>query len=68
MSWNVPGWIPGAPIEDDAPPCARCGHRAGSHLAPGSCTVRGHWRRCRCSGYTTPDSAAPQAAGPSSPV
>jgi hypothetical protein len=51
---------------DDTPPCARCGHRAGSHLNPGFCSVRGRWwRRCRCSCYTPLDSAAPQAAVPS---
>ena len=22
MSWNVPGWIPGAPVKDGTPPCA----------------------------------------------
>ena len=50
MSWNVPGWIPGVPIKDDTPPCARCGHRADSHLSTGFCSVRGRWRRrCRCS-------------------
>ncbi len=64
MSWNVPGWIPGAPIKGDTPPCARCGHRADSHLNTGFCSVRGRWwRRCRCSCYTAPDSTAPQAAG-----
>ncbi len=69
MSWNVPGWIPGAPIKDDTPPCARCGHRAGSHLNPGSCSARGRWwRRCRCSGYAALDSAAPQAPGLRSPA
>ena len=68
MSWNVPGWIPGAPIKDDTPPCARCGHRADSHLSPGFCSVRGRWwRRSRCSCYTALDSAAPQAAVPGSP-
>ena len=68
MSWNVPGWIPGAPIKDDTPPCARCGHRADSHLNTGFCSVRGRWcRRCRCSCYTALDSAAPQAAVPGSP-
>jgi len=68
MSWNVPGWIPGPPVKDDTPPCACCGHRAGSHLNPGFCSVRGRWwRRCRCSCYTPLDSAAPQAAVPGSP-
>jgi hypothetical protein len=68
MSWDVRGRIPGAPTKDDTPPCARCGHRADSHLDTGFCAVRGRWRRrCRCSCYTAPDSAAPQAAGPSSP-
>ena len=68
MSWNVPGWISGAPIKDDTPPCASCGHRADSHLNTGFCSVRGRWRRrCRCSWYTAPDSAAPQAAGPGPP-
>jgi hypothetical protein len=66
MSWNVPGWIPAAPIKDDTPPCARCGHRADSHLHPGFCSVRSRWRRrCRCSCYTPLDSVAPQAAAPS---
>ena len=66
MSWNVPGWMPGAPIRDDAPPCARCGHRADSHLNTGFCSVRGRWqRRCRCSCYTASDGASPQAAVPS---
>ena len=68
MSWNVPGVIPGAPVKDDTPLCARCGHRADSHLNTGFCSVRGRWRRrCRCSCYTVLDSTAPQAAGPSSP-
>ena len=67
MSWNVPGWIPEAPIRDDTLPCARCGHRAGSHLNTGFCSVRGRWRRCRCSCYTALDSTIPPAAGPSPP-
>jgi hypothetical protein len=68
MSWNVPGGIPGAPVKDDTPPCARCGHRAGSHLNTGFCSVRGRWRRhCRCSCYTALDSTTPQAAVPGSP-
>jgi hypothetical protein len=68
MSWNVPGWIPGAPIKDDTPPCARCGHRADSHLNTGFCSVRGRWwRRCGCSCYTALDPAAPRAAVPGSP-
>ncbi len=68
MSWNVPVWIPGAPITDDTPPCASCGHRADSHLNTGFCSVRHRWwRRCHCSCYTALDSTAPQAAGPSSP-
>ena len=25
MSWNSPGWIPGAPHQDDVPVCGRCG-------------------------------------------
>ena len=63
MSWNVPGWIPGAPVKDGTPPCACCGHRADSHLNTGFCSVRGRWRRrCRCSCYTALDSTAPQAA------
>ena len=68
MSWNVRGRTPGAPAKDDTPPCARCGHRADSHLNTGFCSVRGRWqRRCRCSCYTALDSTALQAAGPSSP-
>jgi hypothetical protein len=68
MSWNGPGWIPGAPVKDHTPPCARCGHRADSHLNTGFCSVRGRWRRrCRCSCYTALDSTTPQAAVPSSP-
>jgi hypothetical protein len=67
MSGNVPGRIPGAPVKDDTPPCARCGHRADSHLNTGFCSVWGRWRRCRCSCYTALESTAPQAAGPSSP-
>jgi hypothetical protein len=68
MSWNVPGGIPGASIKDDTPPCARCGHRAGSHLNTGFCSVRSRWRRrCRCSCYTALDSTTPQAAVPGSP-
>jgi hypothetical protein len=67
MSWNVPARIPGALTKDDASPCARCGHSADSHLNTGFCSVRGRWRRrCRCSCYTAPDSAAPPAAVPSS--
>jgi hypothetical protein len=30
MSWNVPGWIPGAPNKDDVPVCGRCGHHASA--------------------------------------
>jgi hypothetical protein len=68
MSWNAPGWIPGAPIKDDTPPCARCGHCADSHLNHSSCSARGHWwRRCRCSYYIPLYSATPQVAVPSSP-
>ena len=68
MSWNVPGWIPGAPVKDGTPPCARCGHRADSHLNTGFCSVRSRWRqRCRCSCYTALDSTAPPAAVPGSP-
>jgi hypothetical protein len=67
MSGNVPGWTPGAPIKDDTPPCARCGHRAESHLNTGCCSVRGRWRRCRCSCYTASDWTVPPAAGPGSP-
>ena len=56
------GWPPGRhpdASEPEAVPCARCGHRADSHLHPGSCSVRGRWwQRCRCSGYTRLDSAA----------
>ena len=40
MSWNVPGGIPAAPVKDDTPPCARCGHRAGAHLNTGFCSAR----------------------------
>ena len=55
------GWPP-APRPDvsepEAAPCARCGHRADSHLHPDSCSARGRWsRRCRCSGYTRSESA-----------
>ena len=50
------GWPPGPRPDASEPaavPCTRCGHRADSHLHPGSCSVRGRWwRRCRCSGYT----------------
>lgn len=66
MSGNVPGWMPGATIKDDTPPCACCGHRADSHLNSGFCSVRGRWwRRCRCGCYTPLDPANPQAAVPS---
>jgi hypothetical protein len=34
MSGNVPGWMPGATIKDDTPPCACCGHRADSTSTP----------------------------------
>lgn len=55
LGWP-PGHGPGAG-GPEAAPCARCGHRADSHLHPGSCSVRGRWwRRCRCSGYTRSDS------------
>jgi hypothetical protein len=69
MSWNSPGWIPGAPHRDDVPVCGRCGHHADAHHDAVSCSVRDRWwRRCRCSGYTRFDPAAPPAAGPSSSV
>lgn len=65
------GWSPGPRPDASGPetrPCARCGHRADSHLHPGSCSVRGRWwRRCRCTGYTTRASMTPQASAPSSP-
>lgn len=67
VSWNVPGRVPGAPVKDDTEPCACCGHRADSHLNTGSCSVRGRWRRCRCSCYAASDPAARPAAGPGSP-
>lgn len=68
MSWNAPGWIPGAPIKDDTPPCACCGHRADSHPNHSSCSARGRWwLRCRCSYYIPMYSATPQAAVLSSP-
>lgn len=67
MSWNASGWIQGAQIKDDTPPCA-CGHRADSHLSHSSCSARGRWwRRCRCSYYIPLYSATPQAPMPSSP-
>jgi hypothetical protein len=37
------GWPPGPHPDASGPeaaPCARCGHRADSHLHPGSCSVR----------------------------
>ena len=62
------GWPPGQGLGAGglgATPCARCGHRADSHLHPGSCTVwERWWRRCRCSGYTTSESTTPVAPGP----
>jgi hypothetical protein len=69
MSWNSPGWIPGAQINDDVPVCGRCGHQASGHHDAVSCSVparlRGRWwRRCRCSGYIKFDPAAPPVAGP----
>jgi hypothetical protein len=68
MSWNVPGGVTRSPVQNDTPPCARCGHRADSHLNTGFCSVRGRWwRRCRCSCYTALDPATPQAAVPGSP-
>jgi hypothetical protein len=68
VSWNVPGWIPGASVKNGTPPCARCGHRADSHLSTGFCSARGRWRRrCRCSCYTVMDSPAPRETGPGSP-
>lgn len=67
MSWNSPGWIPGASHQDDVPACGRCGHHADAHHDVMSCSARDRWwRRCRCSGYTRLDQAAPPAAGPSS--
>ena len=69
MSWNVAGWIPGAPSNDDVPACGRCGHHADAHHDASSCSARGpRWRHCRCTGYTRFDPAAPPTAGPSSPV
>ena len=66
------GWPPGPHPDASGPEagrCARCGHRADSHLHPGSCSVRGGWwRRCRCSGYTRSDSSTPLTPGPRSPV
>ncbi len=68
MSWNVPGWIPGAPDKDDVPPCERCLHRASDHHNATSCSARGRWgRRCGCSGYIRFDSTTPPAPGPRSP-
>ncbi len=52
----------------EAVPCERCGHRADSHLHPGSCSVRGHWwRHCRCTGYIRSESAD-YSAGAAPPV
>ncbi len=52
MSWNVRGWMLGAPVKDDVPVCGRCGHHADAHYDGTGCSVRGRWwRRCRCSGY-----------------
>jgi len=69
MSWNVPGWIPGAPVKDDVPPCARCLHRASAHHDATNCFDRGRWgRRCHCSGYTRFDSTTPLAPPPRSPL
>jgi hypothetical protein len=38
--------------------CVRCGHTAGSHHAPASCTApvgsAKLWRRCACAGYVPP--------------
>ena len=66
LGWP-PGHGPGA-SGPEAMPCARCGHRADSHLHPGSCSVRGRWwRRCQCTGYVTRDPMTPQAPAPSSP-
>jgi len=46
-----------------AVPCTRCGHRAGSHRAPGPCRARARWwRRCPCPGYLGFDSADPGSA------
>ena len=65
MSWNSPGWIPGAPHQDDVPVCGRCGHRADAHRDAVSCAVRDRWwRRCRCSGYTRLGQAAPAESVP----
>jgi len=67
------GWTPGPrpdASEPEAVPCARCGHRADSHLHAGSCSVRRRWwRRCRCGGYTRLESADySPGAWPRSPV
>jgi len=46
-----------------ATPCTRCGHRDGSHRAPGLCRARVRWwRRCPCGGYTGFDSTDPGPA------
>ena len=67
------GWPPGprpGASGPEAVPCARCGHRADSHLHPGSCSVRSRWwRRCRCSGYIRLESTDYSAgAWPATPV
>jgi hypothetical protein len=63
VSFNTPNWqpVPARPeIENHVPPCGQCGHHAGEHHNPTSCSVRGRWlRRCRCPGYTKPDPEPP---------
>jgi len=62
MSFNSPNWTPVPPLppsQGHVPACARCGHDAGAHRNPASCSVRGRWwRRCRCTGYLRSDAAA----------
>ena len=66
LGWP-PGHGPGASGPEADALCA-LGHRADSHLHPGSCSVRGRWwRRCRCTGYAARDPMTPQAPAPSSP-
>jgi len=59
--WHL-GRLPSEPRSggpEDAS-CGRCGHHARRHRRPDSSSARSWLRRCRCSGYTGLDSAAPE--------
>jgi hypothetical protein len=65
MVANQPNWtpVPRAPeVKVGVPLCGRCHHPARAHHDATSCSVRRRWLlRCKYTGYTRPEAAAPGA-------